>query len=192
MMANASASPAPPRPKGLSPRMANLLHREPSQQELEAARQLVEHSQSVTMQAPAQDPQSSQTASNQNQTSTPFQHGYREASEYPSSTQGSPVVSLASAPIMQPSRTSPSAMSNMSTPGGQMCRYVPPKACFIVFYLTFSQQLWYHENASLEAIAGWCSDMQCMWSVLQSTKPDAASRAEAWCRDCGATFRWLN
>ncbi|KAI5362845.1 Putative Zinc finger, GATA-type, Zinc finger, NHR/GATA-type, transcription factor GATA [Septoria linicola] len=121
MMANASASPAPTRPKGLSPRMANLLHREPSQQELEAARQLVEHSQSVTMQAPAQDPQSSQTASNQNQTSTSFQHGYREASEYPSSTQGSPVVSLASAPIMQPSRTSPSAMSNMSTPGGQMC-----------------------------------------------------------------------
>ncbi|CAK1358215.1 GATA factor SREP [Cercospora beticola] len=123
MMANVSTSSAPPnRTKGLSPRMANLLT-QPSQQELEAARQLVEHSQSTTTttQAPVQEPQLSHAPSNQSQTSTAFPHGYREANEYAQPTQSSPAMSLASAPIMQPSRTSPSAMSNIGTPGGQMC-----------------------------------------------------------------------
>ncbi|WPB03080.1 uncharacterized protein RHO25_007717 [Cercospora beticola] len=102
--------------------MANLLT-QPSQQELEAARQLVEHSQSTTTttQAPVQEPQLSHAPSNQSQTSTAFPHGYREANEYAQPTQSSPAMSLASAPIMQPSRTSPSAMSNIGTPGGQMC-----------------------------------------------------------------------
>ncbi|KAF2217298.1 hypothetical protein CERZMDRAFT_27646, partial [Cercospora zeae-maydis SCOH1-5] len=106
----------------LSPRMANLLAREPSQQELEAARQLVEHSQSITTtQAPVQESQLSHASSTQPQPSPSFRHAYREANEYTQPTQSSPAIPLASAPIMQPSRTSPSAMSNVGTPGGQMC-----------------------------------------------------------------------
>ena len=121
MMANTSTSATTTKP--FSPRMANLLQ-SPSQQELEAARQLVEHSQAHV---PAtQEMQQSHTLPTQHQHehSGSFAHGYRDANDYAQSVQSSLAVPLASAPIMQPSRTSPSAMNSMTTPGGQMCRYV--------------------------------------------------------------------
>lgn len=122
MMANGSPSAANTKP--FSPRMANLLHREPSQQELEAARQLVEHSQAHVPAAQEMQPSHTSPIQHQHQHSKSFSRDYRDANEYAQTVQGSSAVPLASAPIMQPSRTSPSAMNSMTTPGGQMCRYV--------------------------------------------------------------------
>lgn len=134
MMASTSAATTNNKP--FSPRMANLLHREPSPQELEAARQLVEHSLSSTASQPQphvpelhkSPTQHQYQHQHQHQHSTPsVSHGYRDATEYPNAhaqiVQGSSTAPLTSAPIMQPSRTSPSAMNGMTTPGAQMCRY---------------------------------------------------------------------
>lgn len=113
---------APARPKGFSPRMANLLQREPSREELEAARQLVEHSQRIHPEVVAQqESQTSQTrTSPKQQAATPYHsNSHGEAQQSVQYTQASPVPSVATI-ATSTSRKSPTAPNN--TAGGQQCR----------------------------------------------------------------------
>ncbi|EME78929.1 uncharacterized protein MYCFIDRAFT_216796 [Pseudocercospora fijiensis CIRAD86] len=111
-------SPAPPsRPKPLSPTMSVLgLQREHSQQEVEAARQLLEHSQASASHAPVRDPAPS-TSSSHAQPSPSSAPVYRDTYTIARHAQSSPQPSTVT-PTLNPERPSP---PSSSAPGAQMC-----------------------------------------------------------------------
>lgn len=162
----------------LSPRIPALLQRQPSQQELDVARHLVEHSQSTHHSV--YDPQLSVE---------PSQNASRMMDQSYASTAPSSEYNMSVTPAPQPS-PGPSTSGSVSStrrsptagaaPAGQMCRYVdnrsgPNSGADI------QQQLRYNENAAVEALSSRRSDLQCVWSILQSTQPDAPGRHEARC-----------
>ncbi|KXS93593.1 hypothetical protein AC578_5009 [Pseudocercospora eumusae] len=116
-------NPAPPsRPKPLSPTMSVLgLQREHSQQEVEAARQLLEHSQASASHGPVRDPTSSPSTSHANPTpsSAPAPApAHRDTYTIARYAQSSPQTSTVT-PTLNPERRSPPSSS--SAPGAQMC-----------------------------------------------------------------------
>ncbi|KAF7187482.1 GATA-type transcription factor SRE1 [Pseudocercospora fuligena] len=111
-------SPAPSsRHKPLSPTMSVLgLQREHSQQEVEAARQLLEHSQASASHAPVRDPTPSSSSSHAHPcpSSAP---AYRDTYTIARYAQSSPQTSTVT-PTLNPERRSP---PSSSAPGAQMC-----------------------------------------------------------------------
>jgi hypothetical protein len=113
--------PAMMRP--VSPRISSLLHREPSQQELDVARHLVEHSQSAHH--AVYDPQLSvDTQPNASRTTDQNRLPAHTSDYNPNATptqQPSPGPSNSGS--VSSMRRSPTASA---APAGQMCRYVDP------------------------------------------------------------------
>lgn len=114
--------------RSFSPRIPTLLQREPSQQDLEVARHLVDYSAQSSMSAPQQQqPRSSDAIGEMQQThpqhdSRPYEQNYPGVSPDSQQYQAtSPAMSSISGPASV-SRASPN-MTN-SLPAGQICRYV--------------------------------------------------------------------
>lgn len=63
---------------------------------------------------------------------------------------------------------------------GQVCTWVLDETS-IATGLTLDQQLWNDKDSTLETISYRCCHLQCVRTVLQSTKSDAACRAQAHC-----------
>lgn len=123
-MANTTADhPSAVRPKPLSPRIPSLLQRQPSQQELEAAQHLVEHSKGAQHAAHPQEATISSHATHDSPQVARHQgsgvlHGTDDVARQ-GSRRASPAPSSASA--VADSRQSP--MMTSLPPGGQQCRY---------------------------------------------------------------------
>ncbi|UJO20655.1 GATA-type transcription factor [Fulvia fulva] len=124
--ADSEMSSATPTTRPFSPRIATLLQREPSQQDLEVARHLVDYSAQPSMSAPRQQhqPRSSDAIGELRQTPTqhdsrPYEHTFPGASPSAHQYQAtSPAMSSSSGPSSV-SRASLS-MTN-SLPAGQVC-----------------------------------------------------------------------
>ncbi|CAK4030409.1 GATA factor SREP [Lecanosticta acicola] len=124
-MANSSAEYHPPaRKTAISPSISSLLQREPSQQELEVARHLVEHSQSAQPPPPPpQEPQTSRDAmlsiqqmTDQQSAASSYQD-YRESNGSPRPHAQSPAPSTV--PISTTNARRSPTVSNV--PAGQQC-----------------------------------------------------------------------
>lgn len=119
----ASASAEQPRMRPLSPRIPALLQRQPSQQELEVARQLVEHSQSAYPQYDPQLPGDSSRTMQQTseQLGAALQgrdngmNGNMQQQQQPQPSPGPSAAGSTSSSRRSPATGLP--------PGGQMCRY---------------------------------------------------------------------
>lgn len=130
-MANTTNSEYQPQPQArqaaISPKISSLLQREPSQQELEVARHLVEHSQSVQPTPPSQESHyprdamlSIQQMTEQQGAASPVRAHYDSNGSARAYPQPSPAPSAVSAATTN-ARRSPT-VSNV--PAGQQCRYV--------------------------------------------------------------------
>lgn len=124
-MANTTADhPSAVRPKPLSPRIPSLLQRQPSQQELEAAQHLVEHSKGAQHAAHPHEAGFSSHATTHDtpqvarQQGSGVLHSADDAAQQ-DSRRASPAPSSVSAAAS--SRQSP--MMTSLPPGGQQCRY---------------------------------------------------------------------
>ncbi|KAK4494084.1 hypothetical protein PRZ48_014382 [Zasmidium cellare] len=121
-MANSGADhPSAVRPKPLSPRIPSLLQRQPSQQELEIAQHLVEHSKGPQASSHPHDVTNSSHATHDTphvarQQGSGVLHGVDDASQR--DPRASPAPSSISAAAS--SRTSPMTTTSLP-PGGQQC-----------------------------------------------------------------------
>lgn len=112
----------------MSPSLPTQLNREPSQQELEVAQHLIEHSQGVSATQPGRDAYPAASSVEQagpgeserrENGASDVHHDLRDvqaftAQRYPSPSQSGQGASMPQQPRMVPSGT---------VPGGQMCRY---------------------------------------------------------------------
>ena len=157
------------------------LNREPSQQELEVARQLIEHSQSIPSQqsqealranAYAQDG-SSYEGESSNGLSPQEHHDLGDSvQEY-----SQPYPSMQTMTPTQ--RRSP---ASGLVPGGQMCRYFESSQMQGESVTDSQQQLRNYENPALETLTHGCGHLQRVRALLQGQKSNATSWSEARCR----------
>jgi GATA-binding protein, other eukaryote len=131
-MAESEDQPAPTQAEQ-SPNFPTQLHREPSQQELEAAQHLIEHSQGVPVQPSRELWAAAENGDEAYVGGEPREDGsdvHHDLSDVQAFAQSYPDPQMMQTPLPE-RRPPPPSM----TPGGQMCRLV------IIFTLTCEAEL---------------------------------------------------
>lgn len=167
-----------------SPSISTQLSREMSQQELDAAQQLIEHSQSIPRRhSPGSAQGGDQHMQDARRSGEEGENGVQSQEHHDLSDSVSMYQRphpYPSAPLLQDNDMTPGQrrqQSNPSTPGGQMCRY----ALYLKIRQNFTdppQQLRNNTNPTLETLSSRRGDLQRLWTLLQSEEPNATGRIE--------------